>query len=223
MANTNSNPNDYKFADHFAEAILHYDSPSVSKPDPASYYANTITDRRQCTHKNRCQAINCPYKEFPSSLNIYCINLNQLQALFPSKDNKLPSLKTHENCKDCLHYFNFGFLPNSLAATINGRVFKPPSIPYQAYPGSYELDRKNNPHDFCDSCHSENNTITGCTGTCVNVVTIANGKKYTKGKEETVVMVLSAVRNGDKRADFPTQFIFMGTVSTWFMWAMDAI
>jgi FtsP/CotA-like multicopper oxidase with cupredoxin domain len=207
VANPNNihvNPNDYKFADHFAEAILHYDSPSVTKPDPTSHYANVVMDRRQCTQKNRCRAINCPHKEFPSSLNINCVHLNQLQALFPSNDDDLPSLRINENCKDCLHYFNFGFLPNSLAATINGRVFKPPSIPYQAYPGSYELQHKNNHNDFCDSCRSENNTITSCNGTCINVVTVADGKTYTKGKEETVMMVLSAVGwNGyNKRADF---------------------
>ena len=201
VANPNSNPNDYIFSGHFAEAILHYDSPSVSKPDPASFYANTITDRRQCTQKNRCRAINCPNKEFPSSLNINCINLNQLQALFPSKDNELPTLSINKNCKDCLHILNFGFMPNSLAATINGRVFTFPSIPYQAYPGSYELDRKNSPHNFCDSCRCENSTIKGCNSTCVNVVTIADGKKYTKGREETIMMVLSAVGNGKKRAD----------------------
>ena len=201
IANPNSSPNDYKFSDHFAEAILHYDSPSVPKPDPTSFYANTVTDRRQCTQVNRCRVINCPFKEFPSSMNIDCVHLTQLEALFPSKDNELPSMRINEKCKDCLHYFNFGFLPNSLAATINGRVFKPPSIPYQAYPDSYELDRKNNHHDFCDSCRSENNTIIGCNSTCVNVVTIADGKKYKKGKEETVMMVLSAVGNGN-RAEF---------------------
>lgn len=196
VANPNSSPNDDKSSDHYAEAILHYDSPSVPTPDPASFYANTVTDKRQCTQVNRCQAINCPFNAFTSNLNIDCIHLNQLRALFPSNDNELPSLQA---CKDCIHYFNFGFLPNSLAATINGRVFKPPSIPYQAYPGSYELDRKNNHRDFCDSCQVlENNTIIECNSTCVNVVTIADGKKYTKGTEETVTMVLSAVGNASR-------------------------
>jgi hypothetical protein len=128
LANPNSiNPNDYKFADHFAEAILHYDSPSVPKPDPTSHYSNTVTDRRQCGQKNRCRVIDCRHKEFPSGLNIDCVHLNQLQALFPSNDDDLPSLRINENCKDSLHYFNFGFLYDSLAATINGQVFKPPS------------------------------------------------------------------------------------------------
>ena len=196
-----ANPSSYNFSDHSAEAILHYDSPSVPKPDFISFYANTIKDRRPCTQANRCRAINCPFKQFPSSLNIDCIQLNQLQALFPSKNNELPSIRTNENCKDCLHYFNFGFLPNTLAATINGRVFKPPSIPYMIYSGSYELNRKNNNQDFCDSCRAENNAILGCNTACVNVVTIADGKKYKSGKEDTVLMVLSAVGNGD-RADF---------------------
>ena len=33
------------------------------------------------------------------------------------------------------------------------------------------------------------------------MVTIADSKKYTKGREETVMMVLSAVGNGKQRAD----------------------
>ena len=204
VANPQDNPNEYEFLDHFAEAILHYESPGVPEPDPTTFYARTVNDNRECAQSSRCRAINCPFKEFPGGLNIDCIHLTQLRALLPSKDNELPSRRMKKKCKDCLHYFNFGFSPDSAAGAINGRVFKPPPVPYQAHPGSFKPDRKNKEHGICKNCRVENdNTVRGCTD-CVNVATIADGKRHTKGKEETVMVVLSAVGNDvdTNRADF---------------------
>ena len=74
--------NNSYFLPHTAEAILYYNTLDVAPPDPQTLYANIRTDNRTCTSENKCKAINCPFLNFPNELNIECIQLNDLRALF---------------------------------------------------------------------------------------------------------------------------------------------
>ena len=97
---------------HIVEAILHYDT--TPEPDSTEYenvfnaystgsesctidnscetdYVNTT-----CTSDNICLALNCPFKNYPSTFNIDCIHVNELELLFPIEESDLPDVQVGE-------------------------------------------------------------------------------------------------------------------------------
>ena len=128
---------------HFVEAILHYDT--APEPDSTKYekifnvYSitggesctidNTCeTDyvAKRCTSENRCSALNCPFKNYPSTFNIDCIHVNQLQLLFPSEESELPDVQVGEEETVIL---NFAFGGSGSSSSINARTHVLPSSP----------------------------------------------------------------------------------------------
>ena len=177
--NENDIPN---FLENTAEGILHYDSSGVSLPNPLTYYGNVTTEMRSCTAENKCKAINCPVLNFPSELNIDCVHLNDLRALFPSRESDLPSIDD-KNVK----FFNFGFDGDSFTSAINGRNFILPPTPYQTYPGQYNNDIENKPRETCQECRYVEATYSTQDCRCIHSVPIPGS--------ESVMMVLSAIGN----------------------------
>ena len=173
VKDTNIDPNDFVFHDHTAEAVLHYNS--ASAPDPNTLYGSVRQNEHTCTPQNLCTAINCPVKEFPRGLNIRCIQLNDLKALFPSKESELPTFPAKE-----VEFLNFGFAGNSFTSAINGRNFILPATPWQTYRGSFDNDRENRCEFKCPS-------NIDCPP-CIHAIQIAKD-----GKEGSVMMVLSAL------------------------------
>ena len=168
------------FLPHTAEAILYYNTSDVAPPDPQTLYANVRTDNRACTSENNCKAINCPFLNFPNELNIECILLNDLRALFPSEESDLPSID-YKN----VQFFQFGFEGDSFTSAINGRNFIFPSTPYQTYPGQYNKDRKNKPRETCQECRYDEATDSTQNCRCIHSSEIPG--------DESIMMVLSAV------------------------------
>ena len=82
---------------HMAEAILHYKL--ADEPNPSQY--STIADYSKsvettCTLDQPCIALNCPFRNYPSSYNITCMHIHQLELLFPIPDKALPDIQPEE-------------------------------------------------------------------------------------------------------------------------------
>lgn len=179
---------DVVFLNNTAEAVLHYNQSTVSQPDPLKLYDDVDGRERECTLTNRCRAINCPFKEFPSELYIDCIPMNELWALIESKPSDLPIITTD---KDSIMFFNFEFNGDNFHSSINGRSFLLPSTPYQTYPGQFERDRLDDPRRTCQQCQElEDGTIQNCH--CIYTVQIAKGQRYKAGNEDSIIMVWSS-------------------------------
>ena len=184
-------PGDNDFVNLTADAILHYNDVSVPNPNPHTLYDNVIDAKRRCGPTERCRAINCPFKEFPSEFNIDCVPLNDLQSLFPIKDNYLPSLRTLLGDNSTL-FLNFGFDGNIADSSVNGRTFKLPPTPYQTYPGQFDEDLQFYPLESCQYCRGVNESTFNCD--CTYVVQIAKDKKFSNAKSNVhVLMVFSAL------------------------------
>ena len=190
VKDTNIDPNNFQFHNHIAEAVLHY-STAPSKPAPERLYDNVQQQNRDCTKKDMCKAINCPVKEFPHGLNITCIHLTDLTALFPSKGSETPRIPRPAE----VEFLNFGFAGDSFTSAINGRNFILPATPWQTYPGSFDKDKNNR-------CEQKCPTNSKCPP-CINTIQIAKNEKYKKGKEAgSVMMVLSALGREGKIFDY---------------------
>ena len=189
VANPDSEPDDFEFLNNTAEAILHYEHSNVSCPNPLTMYADIDGREKECTPTERCTALNCPFMEFPSGVNIDCIPLNDLRSLFESKERELPTITTED---DSITFLNFGFDGDNFKSSINGRSFVLPSTPYQTYPGQYDQDRQNNPVGTCQQCRKVSQGVTkNCR--CINSIQIASNQKYELGKGDSIVMVWSSV------------------------------
>ena len=170
---------------------MHYNDVSVPQPDPLTRYEDVIDTVRTCGPTQRCKALNCPYVEFPSEFYMDCVSLNDLQSLFPSKEEDLPDLRTLLYNNSTV-FLNFGFDGNIGDPSVNGRTFQLPPTPYQTYPGQYEEDRQNYPMETCQYCHLVNASTENCD--CTYVIPIAEGKRYDRdGNQGHVIMVFSAV------------------------------
>ena len=198
VKDTNINPNKFQFHNHTAEAVLHYNTAAV--PDPKRLYSNVTVQPRKCTKQNMCRVINCPVKDFPSGLNLKCVQLNNLTALFPSNESELPRIPVPaaEVEQDIeVKFLNFGFAGDSFTSAINGRNFILPATPWQTYPGSFDKDKKNRCKQKCPSNKD-------CPP-CIHTIQIAKNKKYKEGKEfeaGSVMMVLSALGREEKISDY---------------------
>ena len=176
--------------DHAAEAILHYEGASI--PDASTMYNNVYSNSQsRCTSVRPCKALNCPFENYPTTAYIECINVNELNSLFPTEDDKLPTLGVGG---DQLLFFNFGFEGQSSTSAINGKNFLPPATPYQTNLGQYDADKRNGQKNTCGQCTpsvSPEEQATKCT--CINVKEIFNNAKPTDSQDKSIVMVFSAV------------------------------
>ena len=127
---------------HIVEAILHYDT--TPEPDSTEYEdifnmysigseSCTIDNSCEtdyvattCTPDYTCSALNCPFKNYPSTFNIDCIHVNQLELLFPLEESELPDVQVGEEETVIL---NFAFGGSGASASINARTHVLPSSP----------------------------------------------------------------------------------------------
>ena len=107
-----------------AEAILNYNTESLEPSDYAPIAVRSQTMFRDiCTATDKCKALNCPFKNFPSSFNIDCIHIHDLESLTDYPGDP-PDIATSD---DSRLFFNFGFEGTRQTSTINGRNLKLPS------------------------------------------------------------------------------------------------
>ena len=84
------------------------------------------TDDDRCTTAEPCDALNCPFMSFPSTFNINCVHVNELELLFPVDEDELPDAQVGE---DDMIMLNFAFGGSGGTASINGRNLVMPSSP----------------------------------------------------------------------------------------------
>ena len=134
----------------------------------------------ECTNRDPCKAVNCPFWNFHESYNIDCINVQSLRLLEQTPDHELPDAnpKDPEDCKDCRHFINFNFEGDSQTSSVNGRNFIFPSSPPQIqYDDFLANDIK------CDLNADCNPSTEECS--CVHIIDIP--------QRETVQLVLTAI------------------------------
>ena len=90
-------------------------------------YVNTT-----CTPEYTCLALNCPFKNYPSTFNIDCIHVNELELLFPLEESELPDVQVGDEERVILN-FAFG---GSGSSVINARSHLLPSSPLTILNGS---------------------------------------------------------------------------------------
>ena len=110
---------------HKAEAILHY---NISHEPLSIEYASIANDSipvdSNCTAETPCVTLNCPFKAFPSTYNISCIHIHQLELLNEIPTDKLPNFVPDET-----FFFNFGFEGSAGSSSINAHNNQLPSSP----------------------------------------------------------------------------------------------
>ena len=103
---------------HRVYGVLHYEGASDILPDDFDDSYDPLT--RCNPPAEQCFALNCPFENYPSSFNIQCISVVNLQLSTPEpvpSGNVNPSL-----------FLNFGFTP-PFGPSINGRSFSVPTSP----------------------------------------------------------------------------------------------
>ena len=127
----------YSSVGNVAEAILHYTQANdTGNPDidvPSTQYEDIKNDSpaSTCTSSEKCRAVNCPFRNFHSSYNINCTNIEELKLLELTPNDQLPMAYPDADCPNCTRFFNFHFEGASATASINGRNFILPSFPPQ--------------------------------------------------------------------------------------------
>lgn len=183
---------------HTAEAILHY-ATAAEQPDYSTFYSNVQTrpTADRCTTIDKCAVLNCPFEEYAEADNFNCTIIHQLQSLVEHDEKKLAILNDLSN--EGVFFFNFGFEGQSSTSAVNGHNFLPPSTPYQTYPGQYLRDINDIEKNTCGNCGKAGQADVECT--CTYVERIANNKRISSNgdRDETVIMVYSAVGNDINR------------------------
>lgn len=102
------------FKDHTVEAILHYKQASQSEPS---------TERQQCTEREPCTVLNCPFDYFPAEQHLKCHRISDMVSADVGDD-------TPEWRSDSEEYFlNFAFPGQDVTpGSVNGRKFEYPGI-----------------------------------------------------------------------------------------------
>ena len=171
--------------EHVAIAILHYDveTDDSKMAVPSNYQAivdSSIGVSTTCTANNKCVAVNCPFKNYPTSYNINCRIIHKLRLLEPVKDADLPY---GNETKVTTMILNFGFEGSDQTSSINGRNLKLPSVPLiQTDPSSEYCDLSS---EISAKCDDKENPIISPDCYCTHVREIKSGK--------SVELVLSAI------------------------------
>ena len=110
-------------------AFLHYGNEIEDGLNPSSTEYEQIIemyvmDPRDCSSSSVCIALNCPFKFYDPSRFINCRPVTDMQLLFPTPDDLVPSNTIQMNNE---HFFDFAFTGSSASAAINGRNFAFPS------------------------------------------------------------------------------------------------
>eukprot|EP00058_Branchiostoma_floridae_P001614 XP_002587102.1 hypothetical protein BRAFLDRAFT_102619 [Branchiostoma floridae] len=130
-----------------ARAVLVYQG-SSSDEDPTS-------QARQCTTKNPCIFLNCPFGGYPDDHYIVCISIANTSTPASPQDEA-------DEDEDVEEYFlNFGF---HVGSNINGRRFLPPTSPLHQPPST----------NFITPCPPEQCQQLGCK--CTNVLDLPFNK-----------------------------------------------
>ena len=101
---------------HRGYAVLHYNGASDELPTDFDESYDPLT--RCTTTTNHCHALNCPFKAYPSNLNIVCISVLELE-----QTNREP---VPNNDVSTTAFLNFGF---SRGPSINDRILEYPQSP----------------------------------------------------------------------------------------------
>ena len=88
--------------------------------------------RSRC-NKSICLALNCPFRNYPSTTRIDCIRVNELELLFPLEESELPDVQVG---KEDTIILNFAFGGSGSSASINARTHVLPSSPLTILNGS---------------------------------------------------------------------------------------
>ena len=119
-----------------------------------------MSPSRQCDSNNQCKAVNCPFRQFHSSYNTTCVNVDQLRLLEETPAHLIP--QSEPSCPECRIFFNFNFEGEGETSAINGRNFILPSAPPQTQPDDF---REQN--TVCDTTIDCNPSTLDCT--CVHL------------------------------------------------------
>ena len=111
------------FADHMAEATLHYGD--VSLPSQGESRSKSV----DCRSDKNCYAVNCPFRQFPVDYGIECIHIHELELL--GLNSGVYSQRLRYTSDANTKFFNFGFEGDGSTSAMNGRNFRFPSEPLQ--------------------------------------------------------------------------------------------
>ena len=153
-----SDPNFYSPLDkHRAEAILHYNG------NDDTIYDN-ITEIRSCTSSAKCKAVNCPFKNYSDTSNIYCINADEFRSY---SNHDIPETIYDPN-NDTLFY-NFGFdgETSTSGSSVDGINFRFPADPPQTELNKFLASLNSCPED---SRGCDHNTSPHCS--CTQVINL---------------------------------------------------
>uniref|UniRef100_A0A1X7TZC2 Uncharacterized protein n=1 Tax=Amphimedon queenslandica TaxID=400682 RepID=A0A1X7TZC2_AMPQE len=161
-----------------AEAILNYRSTTTLSSDYAGIAASSQNVSKRCNDNKPCQALNCPFKNFPEQFNIKCIHIHNLTRLSSDMQKDLPDVATSDNSR---LFFNFGFEGTRLTSAVNARNLKLPS----ASLAQLEANKLNdiNGTEFCkdlnkpNTCNRDNgNEVISPKCYCTHVVDVEANK-----------------------------------------------
>ena len=126
----------YRSLGHVAEGILRYVSTDKVTPISSTQYEEIKLGSPpiQCSSSHKCNAVNCPFKDFHPAYHIKCTNVDKLRLLVETDQKEMPTANPSPNCPGCLHFINFNFEGDSETSSVNGRNFiLPPAPPQTQY------------------------------------------------------------------------------------------
>ena len=177
-----------------AEAILNYNSDDTPSTQYAGIAARSQTVSQRCTSTDRCEVVNCPFKNFPQSFNIKCIHIIDLKLL-TDYSGDLPECGTENSPR---LFFNFGFEGTRQTSAINARNLKLPSAALALLNKGERNDINN--REFCkdlkdnNKCNRNNEVeVISPDCYCTHVVDVK--------KKKSIELVLSATGPNPTRLD----------------------
>ena len=141
-------PPPYKSLGNMAEGILYYQPKGNETidfikdntiPSTAYEYFEAESPPIKCTANSSCKAVNCPFENFHPSYHIDCVNVNELELLFPTPSNEMPS--KDEIYENTTIFFNFNFEGYKGSSSVNGRNFILPNYAPQLKPNSTHVNK----------------------------------------------------------------------------------
>ena len=167
---------------HYAEAILHYETAPGDNGIPSTQYQSISqsSPRRNCASGPKCNAVNCPFENFHPSYGIECINVDSFRLLINTSYDQLP--EPYPSDDKHLFFLNLNFEGEGElnSSSINGRNFIFPPYP--------PLTNRKLYNEFSDICNNSQN-CSDSTNSSSCICTHRIVLKYNK----TVQLVVSAM------------------------------
>lgn len=181
---------------HVVEAILHYDiGPMPKSTEYEGIVSESVPVFETCSTSKPCVVLNCPFKQFPSSYNLSCMNVHQLKLLYETASDQLH----RSSVPDETVFFNFGAEGVGGSGSVNARNNRFPSLPLSLVNTSQfdtltrnEFCRYMTDSSVCDGT-DEQYDYQNCI--CANVHKLPLNK--------SIMLVLSAI-TADKSTDTPS-------------------